>query len=157
MARPNASETPTASRQRRDHATENAEDYVELIAGLTREIGAAHKSDIAARLGVSHVTVHKTINRLRALGLVTAESYRAVALTEAGARLAAEAHRRHELVLRFLLALGVPDAAAREDAEGIEHHAGPETLRCMTRFCEAIEADGSFAARKRTARSTKKG
>lgn len=148
MARPPATETPTASRQRRDHATENAEDYVELIADLTREIGAAHKSDIAARLGVSHVTVHKTINRLRSLGLVTAESYRAVALTEAGTRLADEAHRRHELVLRFLRALGVGEASARDDAEGIEHHAGPETLRCMLRFCEAIEADGTFAARR---------
>lgn len=124
---------------------ENAEDYVELISDLQREIGAAHKSDIAARLGVSHVTVHKTINRLKALGLVNAESYRAVSLTQDGAKLAEESRGRHQLVLRFLKALGVPQQAAEEDAEGIEHHVGDETLKAMTRFCQAMERDGEYA------------
>jgi len=123
---------------------ENAEDYVELIADLQVEVGAAHKSDIARRLGVSHVTVHKTINRLRTLGLVHAESYRAVALTEAGARLARESRERHDLVLRFLDHLGVSRAAAVEDAEGIEHHVGPETLDRMRAFCRAMEGPGSY-------------
>ena len=132
------------ARQRADHALENAEDYVELIGDLQREIGAAHKSDIAARLGVSHVTVHKTINRLKALGLVNAESYRAVSLTQKGAGMAEESRRRHRLVLRFLKALGVPRQAAEEDAEGIEHHVGPETLKAMTRFCQAMEKDGTY-------------
>lgn len=134
----------TAARQRADHAAENAEDYVELIADLTREIGAAHKSDIAARLGVSHVTVHKTIKRLRDLGLVHAESYRAVALTEEGERLAREARERHNLVLRFLEHLGVPRQAAEVDAEGIEHHLGVETARAFERFCGAMEKDGAY-------------
>ena len=45
-----------------------------------------------------------------------------------GERLAAESRRRHEIVLDFLLALGVPDGDARRDAEGIEHHVSPTTL-----------------------------
>lgn len=137
-----STEAPT--RQRADHAQENAEDYVELIADLQAELGAAHKSDIARRLGISHVTVHKTINRLKALGLVQAESYRAVALTDAGRALAEESRARHDLVLRFLRALGVPRKPAEHDAEGIEHHVSPETLRRMEKFCAAIERDGCF-------------
>jgi DtxR family manganese transport transcriptional regulator len=134
-----------ASRQRSDHATENAEDYVELILQLHEEIGAAHKSDIAARLGVSHVTVHKTIKRLKALGLVNAESYRAVSLTAAGTELARQCKERHDLVLRFLGHLGVTPEAAERDAEGIEHHLSEETMGAMTRFCHAMEKKGSFA------------
>jgi DtxR family manganese transport transcriptional regulator len=134
MAKASSRKAAPAARQRRDHASENAEDYVELISNLTSQIGAAHKSDIAERLGVSHVTVHKTINRLKSLGLVTAERYRAVALTEKGQRLASEARERHETVFGFLRALGVPQKAAEEDAEGIEHHVGPETLSAMRRF-----------------------
>lgn len=126
---------PTAARQRIDHAQENAEDYVELIDDLQREIGAAHKTDIAARLGVSHVTVHKTIKRLKSLGLVNAESYRAVSLTAKGLHLAEQSRARHQVVLRFLEQLGVPREVAEEDAEGIEHHVSPQTLDAMERFC----------------------
>lgn len=133
-----------AMRQRQDHAMENAEDYVELIQDLQQEIGAAHKSDIATRLGVSHVTVHKTINRLKSIGLVNAESYRAVSLTEEGKKLAEESRRRHQLVLHFLQHLGVPQAAAEEDAEGIEHHVSKDTLKAMRRFIKAMEKDGAF-------------
>ncbi len=133
-----------AARQRHDHAAENAEDYVELISDLQQEIGAAHKSDIAARLGVSHVTVHKTIKRLKSLGLVHAEAHRAVSLTPEGEKLAREARSRHQLVLRFLGHLGISRIAAEEDAEGLEHHIGPETLKQMTRFCKAMEKDGHY-------------
>ncbi|MBI5154455.1 manganese-binding transcriptional regulator MntR [Candidatus Poribacteria bacterium] len=142
---PNLSSAQALARQRAGHAAENAEDYVELISELQREIGAAHKKDIAERLGVSHVTVHKTIKRLCNLGLVHAESYRAVCLTAAGAAMAREAHERHELVLRFLAHVGVPREAAEIDAEGIEHHVGPQTLDCMLRFCHAMEAEGVFS------------
>ena len=100
MAKKKAAATSTR-KQRHDHAMENAEDYVELIDDLQQEIGAAHKSDIATRLGVSHVTVHKTINRLKSLGLVNAEAHRAVSITESGKKLADDARERHVLVLRF--------------------------------------------------------
>ena len=141
-----------ARRQRADHAAENAEDYVELIDDLQKEIGAAHKSDIAARLGVSHVTVHKTINRLKALQLVNAEAHRAVSLTTKGKRLAQKARERHQLVLRFLRHLGVSQAVAEDDAEGLEHHLSPETERCMRRFCKAMEEDGKWARPKSKSR-----
>lgn len=130
------------SRTRSDHAQENAEDYVELIGDLQEEFGAAHKSDIAARLGVSHVTVHKTIKRLKSLGLVNAENYRAVSLTAEGSRLAEESRARHQLVLRFLAHLGVDSESAEIDAEGIEHHLGEETLRCIEHFCDTMEKKG---------------
>ncbi len=107
---------------------ETAQDYVEAIAALIALSGEARAVDLAKRLGVTHVTVVRRVARLKEEGLVTAEPYRAIFLTEAGRRLAAECRQRHDTVLAFLLAVGVPAEAAERDAEGIEHHVSPETL-----------------------------
>jgi len=40
-------------------------------------------------------------------------------------------------VLRFLLALGIPSAAAELDAEGMEHHVSPETLKRFEAFVKS--------------------
>jgi DtxR family manganese transport transcriptional regulator len=40
------------------------------------------------------------------------------------------------LVVRFLLAIGVPERVADGDAEGIEHHVSQETLEAMRQFVE---------------------
>lgn len=121
-------------RIRRDHSSETAEDYVELISQLIRGKGEARTVDIAARLGVSHVTVTKTIARLQKEGLVRSEPYRSIFLTESGDHLASRSEQRHRLVVEFLRKLGVNDADAETDAEGMEHHLSEATLEAMRRF-----------------------
>lgn len=123
-------------RTREDHSRERAEDYVEMIDALIRETGEARAVDLAERLGVSHVTVAKTVQRLQRDGLVTAQPYRSIFLTEMGAELAAASRSRHDLVLAFLKALGVSNDVADIDAEGIEHHVSAETLAAMRRFLD---------------------
>ena len=104
-----------------------------MIAELIVTNGEARVIDLASRLGVTHVTVGRTIRRLQRDGLVTARPYRAIFLTDAGRKLAEESRRRHEIVLEFLKSLGVPDAVAQSDAEGIEHHVSQETLAAFCR------------------------
>jgi len=134
--RPALLQAESLRRTRRKHARETAEDYVEAIADLSAAHGEARVVDLARRLGVSHVTVNRTVARLQRDGLVTSQPYRAVFLTPAGRRLAGEARRRHEKVVRFLQSLGVPGDVAVMDAEGIEHHVSPETLAAMERWIE---------------------
>ena len=98
---------------------ELAEDYVELIA---------------ARLGVKVPTVSKTLDRLAREGLITRAKYRSVFLTDAGRALAKECRRRHEIVLRFLISLGLDPETAERDAEGIEHHVSERTLALFSAF-----------------------
>ncbi|HTW27589.1 MAG TPA: manganese-binding transcriptional regulator MntR [Acetobacteraceae bacterium] len=123
-------------RSREARGSALAQDYCELIADLLEETGQARAVDIARRLGVAHPTVVKAIGRLKRDGLVRAEPYRSIFLTEEGQRQAIAARRRHQIVLRFLAAIGVSDASARRDAEGIEHHVSEETLQAMARFVE---------------------
>lgn len=125
---------PTVPRQtRQEHAQELAQDYVEIIADLIRSTGEARVSDLARRLGVTHVTVGRTVRRLQRDGLVLTQPYRSIFLTDSGRRLADESRRRHAIVLEFLVSLGVPEAIARSDAEGIEHHVSKETLAAFSR------------------------
>lgn len=119
------------SQTRREHAQEIAEDYVEAIADLTAETGEARVVDLARRLGVTHVTVNRTIIRLRKAGYVTSQPYRAIFLTKAGRELAAACKSRHETVVAFLRSIGISERVAEMDAEGIEHHVSPETLNAF--------------------------
>jgi DtxR family manganese transport transcriptional regulator len=121
-------------RTRQQHAQERAQDYVETIADLIASCGEARATDLAKSLGVSHVTVIRTVERLQREGLVTTLPYRSIFLTGTGRKLAAKAKARHETVIAFLEALGVSSSVARADAEGIEHHVSPETLTVFEKF-----------------------
>lgn len=124
-------------RTRRDHATELAEDYVEAIDDIERDKGTCRVTDLARQFGVTHVTVNRTVSRLQRDGLVETEPYAPVTLTRRGRRLASESRKRHQIVLDFLLSLGVGEETARIDAEGIEHHVSDETLQIMQQFSDS--------------------
>ena len=119
------------AKTREAHQTEVAEDYVELIADLIAEVGEARLTDIALNMAVSAATASKIITRLRREGLVDGRPYRSVFLTDAGAAMARESHRRHGVVLDFLLALGVGRATAEADSEGMEPHVSDVTLDAL--------------------------
>jgi DtxR family manganese transport transcriptional regulator len=126
--RPSSQQAESLRRSRSDRALEIAQDYVEAIADLSVSLGEARVTDLARRLGVTHVTVNRTMARLRQAGYVNAKPYRAIFLTDAGRKLADETKKRHETVVAFLRALGISEKTAEMDAEGIEHHVSPETL-----------------------------
>jgi len=124
-------------RTRRDHATETAEDYVEAVADILESQATCRVTDLAKRFAVSHVTVHRIISRLQEEGLVVTEPYQPIQLMPKGKRLAAKCRDRHQIVYRFLLAIGIDEATAAIDAEGIEHHVSSVTL---ARFRELADS-----------------
>jgi DtxR family manganese transport transcriptional regulator len=130
------------ARIRRDHRTEVAEDYVEMIADLIDTDGEARIVDLAARFGVSSATVNNTVARLRRDGFVEAKPYRSIFLTAQGRALAEACRHRHRIVLGFLYALGVSRPTAEADAEGIEHHVSDETLEAMRQATEGLARSG---------------
>ena len=124
------------SKTRSDHATETAEDYVEAIEDILAHQASCRVKDLAERMEVSHVTVTRILQRLTNEGLVEKQPYGPVDLTPTGRRMARASRRRHELLLEFLLSLGVPEADAIRDTEGMEHHVSEATLRCMRRHLD---------------------
>ena len=133
---PEASDADRFTNARANRSTALFEDYTELIADLTEEFGEARITDIARRLGVTHPTANKAVLRLKRERLVISRPYRGVFLTEAGAAMAREVKARHRLVVRLLIAVGVPPEAAEMDAEGIEHYVSETTLRAFEAYLD---------------------
>lgn len=124
------------NRIREAHHMETTEDYVELIADLIEAQGEARMVDLSERLGVAPATASKILARLRTEGYVDSQPYRSIFLTAKGTALARSCKERHEIILDFLLKLGVSRKVAEFDAEGIEHHISPETLKIFKKFTQ---------------------
>jgi DtxR family manganese transport transcriptional regulator len=122
------------SRTREQHATEMAEDYVEAVQELIESNGECRVLELARHFNVSHVTVSRTVGRLQKDGLLETAPYKPITLTQKGRKLAERVKKRHEVVLEFLLVLGVDKKAAQIDSEGIEHHVSEKTLAAMKKF-----------------------
>ncbi len=124
---------------RADAATELAADYLELIEDLITECGEARATDLAVRMGVSHVTISKALQRLMRGGFVTYRPYRSIFLTDSGRAIAKAAREKHLTMLNFLLSIGVPADIAEQDAEGMEHHVSSETLSAMNKHLAGLK------------------
>lgn len=132
------------AKTRQDHSDETLEDVTELIYRLSGASPGALPDEVKVRtaalveaLGVAQPTVTKILNRLEKEGVVHIHRRQFVHLTEVGLEVALKSAARHELVVRFLVALGVSEIQAELDAEGIEHHLSPETLDRIRVFTEA--------------------
>ena len=96
--------------------------------------GECRVQELARHFSVSHVTVSRTVGRLQKDGLLETAPYKPITLTTKGRKLADRVRKRHEVVLDFLLALGVDKKTAQIDSEGIEHHVSEKTLAAMKKF-----------------------
>jgi DtxR family manganese transport transcriptional regulator len=123
------------SRVRRQHQSEITQDYLEAIYRMKDKGVSTRVTDIQDVFGVSHVTVIRTLARLQKAGLLVKEEGD-VLLTDDGQRIAVRAYRRHNLVKKFLLQLGVSELTAAADTEGIEHHLSDETIAAMEAFLD---------------------
>ncbi|MBL4697698.1 MAG: manganese-binding transcriptional regulator MntR [Phycisphaerales bacterium] len=140
LSRPDNSEPERFRSTRRAHRNETAQDYVESIAQLIEERDQARVGDLAKVMGVSHVTVTRIITRLAKEGLVTKEPRQPIFLTPTGQEMAHASQQRHQVVLGFLLAIGINDRQAQIDAEGIEHHVSAETLDALSQITHQLIA-----------------
>ena len=136
MKEPAAPRSVPYSKTRRHHANETAEDYVEAVSDIIAESGECRVLDLARHFDVSHVTVSRIVKRLQGEKLLSTAPYRPVELTAKGKRLANRVRERHEIVLNFLMAIGVDQTTAEIDSEGIEHHVSDVTLKVMKEFLD---------------------
>ncbi len=122
---------------RDNHRVSPAEqDYLEAIYELIESKGYAKAVEIAQRLELKGPSVTRMIQKLSRNGYLTYEKYRGLTLTRTGRAAASDMQRRHRLIRKFLIELGVDARTADADAEGMEHHISPKTLKCLARWLE---------------------
>ena len=100
---------------------EAAENYLECILILGKEKGQVRSIDVAHRLEVSKPTVSVTMKHFREDGYIVVDSDGFLFLTQKGREIAERIYERHVVLTELLVALGVDEKTAREDACRIEH------------------------------------
>ena len=101
---------------------ESAENYLEAILMIKNQKGSVRSIDIANELGVSKPSVSVAMKNFREEGYITVDEDGTLNLTEKGLEIALRVYERHEVLAKALMALGVDEETAYEDACKIEHH-----------------------------------
>ncbi len=121
--------------------SEHLEDYLEVIATLSKDNGVARITDIASMLSVKKPSVTAALNVLEERGLVEYERYKPVILTSEGKLLAQNVCRKHDFLRGFFTdILGVPKAEADVAACKMEHALDDAILAKFMLFVEEISA-----------------
>lgn len=116
----------------------SAEDYLETIYMESLKSGPVRSIDIANALNYSKPSVSIAMKALEEQGYIRRDDGRLISLTEKGLAIAREMYARHETLARCLMALGVSEAVAYEDACKIEHDLSEETFSCLRRYAEQM-------------------
>jgi len=100
---------------------ESGENYLETILILQQRMEHVRSIDVATELGFSKPSISRAVNLLRANGYLDVDGSGYLTLTERGLAVANRIYERHLLLTEYLVALGVSEQTAREDACRIEH------------------------------------
>lgn len=128
-----------ANSVKKQDRTERMEDYLEVIYELVQQKGYATTVDISSYLNVSSPSVTKMMQKLHETGYLNYEKYRGIKLTNEGIRIARSIRNRHGLLAEFFMIIGVDEETANNDAEGIEHHLHPETMKKLEEFINELK------------------
>jgi len=128
-----------ANSVKKEDRTDRMEDYLEVIYELILEKGYATTVDISSYLNVSSPSVTKMMQKLDETGYLKYEKYRGIKLTNEGIRIARNIRNRHGLLAEFFIIIGIDEETANNDAEGIEHHLHPETMKKLEEFINELK------------------
>ena len=106
---------------------ESQEDYLEKILQISKEKENVHAIDIARALSFSKPSVSVAMNKLKDLGYIEINKKGEITLTQEGLLIAEKTLEKHETLTQLLIALGVSEETAKEDACRMEHDISDET------------------------------
>ena len=99
----------------------SAEDYLETILKLQKQKGQVRSIDVVADMHFSKPSVSVAMKKLRESGHVRMDDNGLLTLTEDGLAIAQRIYERHQFLTQMLIALGVDQETAAEEACKIEH------------------------------------
>ncbi len=117
------------------------EDYLEVISELVELKGYATTLDISRYMNVSAPSVTKMLQRLDENGYLEYEKYHGINLTQKGNQVADAIRQKHGILLEFFEILRIGHYTANLDAEGIEHHLNPKTIRQLRKFITFLKSN----------------
>ena len=118
---------------------ESAENYLETILILSRQLPVVRSVDIANELNFKKSSVSVAMKNLREKGHITVDKSGFITLTPSGREIAEMIYERHEMISSWLIRIGVSKETALEDACKIEHVISDATFDAMKRHLAMYE------------------
>ena len=112
---------------------ESGEMYLETILILSNRTGAVRSLDVANEMGFSKPSVSRAVGLLKSGGYLTVSREGFLHLTDAGREVAEKIYERHQVLTKCLVALGVSEKTAAEDACKLEHSISDESFAALKR------------------------
>ncbi|MFR6537642.1 MAG: metal-dependent transcriptional regulator [Lachnospiraceae bacterium] len=120
----------------RKFINESAENYLETILILSKKLPVVRAVDIANELDFKKSSVSIAMKNLREKEQITVTDAGYIYLTDAGREIAEMIYERHEMISKALMALGVPQETATEDACRIEHVISKESFEAVKKYIQ---------------------
>lgn len=120
----------------RKFINESAENYLETILILSKQLPVVRAVDIANELDFKKSSVSIAMKNLREKEHITVTDAGYIYLTDSGREIAEMIYERHEMISKGLMALGVPQEIATEDACRIEHVISKESFDAVKKYIQ---------------------
>lgn len=117
---------------------ESGEMYLETIYVLSQNSDAVRAIDVGNHMGYSKPSVSRALGILKNDGLVTVNDSGHIKLTKKGFSLAEKIYERHTVLSRMLMALGVDEETAIDDACRIEHYISDTSFNAIKAHVEKM-------------------
>ena len=117
---------------------ESGEMYLESILVLSEKQPVVRSIDVCEYMGFSKPSVSRAIGILKKGGYVEVDSRGYLTLTEVGKTVATKIYERHKLLTTFLVAIGVDEETASEDACRMEHCISDASFAAMKRHVDSV-------------------
>ena len=115
---------------------ESGEMYLETILRLSKTKSVVRAIDVGEEMGYSKPSVSRAVGLLKQGGYVTGNEDGHLSLTDAGRTLAEKIYERHTILTRLLVALGVDEETAAQDACKIEHVISDASFDAIKRYIQ---------------------
>ena len=113
---------------------ESAEDYLETILVLYERNGQVRSIDIVNEMNFSKPSISIAMKKLRENGYIHMDVNGLITLTAQGREIAERIYARHKLLTKVLVAIGVDEEKASDEACKIEHDIDDDTYQKISDF-----------------------
>lgn len=115
---------------------ESGEMYLETIYVLTKKSNEVRSIDVCEQMGYSKPSVSRAVGLLKNGGYITVSKEGYISLTDEGKNVAEKIFNRHTVITKTLIAIGVDEQTAAEDACRIEHVISDTTFEALRKYIE---------------------
>lgn len=118
---------------------ESGEMYLETILILSQRNGDVRSLDIAEYMGFSKPSVSRAMKLLKDGEYISIDKEGYITLTSHGGEIAEKIYERHRVLSQLLMALGVDEEIATQDACKMEHHISDASFEAIKKHARHIK------------------